>query len=139
MIKNNRQHSATLEQIEHLKAALGNVGNVGNVEKVVSPDVIVRAHIQSLQTDIAELEQEAREYERAREGEVKTRLIEDLDEVGKELVRLRIAKGLTQKTLAEAVGQREQVIQRYEDSNYDGASLKTVKRIAAALLASSAA
>jgi len=46
---------------------------------------------------------------------------------------LREAAGLTQKDLAELVGTTQSVISRVEDADYEGHSLASVRRIAAAL------
>jgi transcriptional regulator with XRE-family HTH domain len=53
--------------------------------------------------------------------------------VGAEIFSARKAAGLTQKQLAERVGMHQSAIARLEDADYDGHSLKTLERIAAAL------
>jgi len=49
------------------------------------------------------------------------------------LIRARIARGLTQRELAERVGLAEQAIQRYEASDYAGVSFARLVEIAEAL------
>jgi transcriptional regulator with XRE-family HTH domain len=49
------------------------------------------------------------------------------------LIKARIAKGMTQKQLAEKIGVREQQIQRYESSHYGSASFDRVTEISEAL------
>jgi len=49
------------------------------------------------------------------------------------LIRARIARGLTQRELAERVGLAEQAIQRYEAGDYAGVSFARVVEIADAL------
>lgn len=50
-----------------------------------------------------------------------------------QLHRLRIEAGLTQRELAERVGTHPSVISRLENENYQGYSIATLARIAAAL------
>jgi DNA-binding XRE family transcriptional regulator len=49
------------------------------------------------------------------------------------LIRARIARGLTQRELAERVGLAEQAIQRYEAGDYAGVSFARLVEIADAL------
>jgi ribosome-binding protein aMBF1 (putative translation factor) len=53
--------------------------------------------------------------------------------VGAEIFAARTAAGWTQKELADRVGMRQSAIARLEDADYQGHSLKTLNRIAAAL------
>jgi transcriptional regulator with XRE-family HTH domain len=50
-----------------------------------------------------------------------------------EISTLRAAAGLTQQELAERAGTRQPVIARLENAEYEGHSLKLLRRIAAAL------
>jgi HTH-type transcriptional regulator/antitoxin HigA len=49
------------------------------------------------------------------------------------LIRARISKGLSQRQLAEALGLKEQQIQRYESDRYATASLRRLEEVAKAL------
>jgi transcriptional regulator with XRE-family HTH domain len=53
--------------------------------------------------------------------------------VASEIHRARLAAGLTQQQLADLTGMQQSAIARLEDAEYDGHSLKTLERIAAAL------
>ena len=62
--------------------------------------------------------------------------------IEEEKVNIRVAQmiydarhkaGLTQKQLADLIGTKQQVIARLEDADYEGHSLNTLQRIAAAL------
>jgi len=55
------------------------------------------------------------------------------DELARRVYELRDQAGLTQARLAKLVGTTASVISRLEDSDYDGHSLKMLKRIAAAV------
>jgi len=78
--------------------------------------------IDGFHTQIAELQAELDDYAELAAGRVKVEL-PDLDELGDELVRARIAAGLSQRKLDEAAGLAEGVIRRYERERYNGASL----------------
>jgi ribosome-binding protein aMBF1 (putative translation factor) len=54
-------------------------------------------------------------------------------DVGALICEARTKAGLTQQELAERVGMHQSAIARLEDADYDGHSLKTLERIAAAL------
>ncbi len=55
------------------------------------------------------------------------------DELARKIHELREEAGLTQARLAQMIGTTESVISRLEDSDYEGHSLKMLKRIAEAL------
>jgi DNA-binding XRE family transcriptional regulator len=55
------------------------------------------------------------------------------DELARKIYELREKAGLTQARLAQMIGATESVISRLEDSDYEGHSLKMLKRIAEAL------
>ena len=52
-------------------------------------------------------------------------------EIPRMLIKARIAKGLSQKELAERLGLKEQQIQRYEATEYATASLARIREVAA--------
>jgi len=53
--------------------------------------------------------------------------------VAHDIYALRTTRGLTQQELAERVGTTQSVIARLEDADYEGHSLRMLRRIAAAL------
>ena len=61
---------------------------------------------------------------------MKASTLEDLPNI---LIRARIAKGFSQRQLAEAIGLKEQQIQRYEAEEYASANLQRLSEIAKAL------
>jgi len=54
-------------------------------------------------------------------------------DIAAKVYEARTAAGLSQKKLAELVGTQQSVISRIEDADYDGHSLKLLRRIAKAL------
>lgn len=53
--------------------------------------------------------------------------------VAREIYELRTVRGLTQKELAARVGTSQSVIARLEDADYEGHSIRMLRRIAEAL------
>ena len=56
-----------------------------------------------------------------------------LDGLPEALVKARIARGMTQKELAERLGLKEQQVQKYEATDYASASLSRVRAVIRAL------
>ncbi len=54
-------------------------------------------------------------------------------DVAMEIYQLRTSRGLTQNELADRVGTTQSVIARLEDADYEGHSLRMLRRIAEAL------
>jgi ribosome-binding protein aMBF1 (putative translation factor) len=54
-------------------------------------------------------------------------------QVAREIYLLRTSRGLSQKQLAEQVGTGQSAIARLEDADYEGHSVRMLRRIAAAL------
>ena len=56
--------------------------------------------------------------------------VRNIEHIGADLIRARIACNLTHKELAKALGKKEQAIQRWEASDYRTVSLSTLTMIA---------
>jgi ribosome-binding protein aMBF1 (putative translation factor) len=54
-------------------------------------------------------------------------------QVAREIHELRMSRGLSQKQLAELVGTHQSAIARLEDADYEGHSLRMLRRVADAL------
>ncbi len=80
---------------------------------------------------LGDLETELAEYDALHDAT----LIEatGIEQLPTALIRARIASGLSQRELAERVGLKEQAIQRYETTDYAGASFARLVAIAEAL------
>ena len=59
--------------------------------------------------------------------------LEYISVIPRDLIRARIAAGLSQKELAERLGMPEQQIQRYEAKEYESVSLARISEIAKVL------
>jgi transcriptional regulator with XRE-family HTH domain len=82
---------------------------------------------------VAEVAGSVAEYEALRAGGGLSLKLVSLDDLGRALVKGRIARGWSQAQLARALGLHKQQVQRYESTEYTSASLGRVARVAAAL------
>ncbi len=88
-----------------------------------------------MNSQLAELERELREYEALKEGDFSLEELNVISGIATNLIKARIAQGLTHSELAQRVGIKEQQIQRYEATNYEAANLSRLQAVASALCA----
>jgi HTH-type transcriptional regulator/antitoxin HigA len=115
-------------ELAKLKAAL-----LTTEGREVEQEWLKQAEIDALKSQIAEIESELAEYDLLKSGQItfsKTYALEDLPRV---LVQARIAAGMSQTDLATKLGMKPQQIQRYEATNYMGASLAKLIEVSRAL------
>ena len=129
MIRNERQYIITKAQIKKFRKALGEF----NKRKSSAHQMLVKAQKKAMESELAVLENQVKEYEKLRSGKYKVLKGSSIDDLPVEIIRARIALGLTQKQLAERVGLKEQQIQRYEENDYASASFSRLKEIIEAL------
>jgi hypothetical protein len=79
----------------------------------------------------AQLEEEIDAYERLQRGDLPPLL--NLHGLGRSLVLLRIAKGLTQRELAERLDVHESQVSRDERNDYHGVTVERASRVLEAL------
>ena len=129
MIKNERQYRITRARVDEARVELA------ELERAPLPDGLSPAmrelQIEALRGTVGDLERELADYDALHDAT----LIEatGIGEFPTALIRARIARGLTQRELAERVGLAEQAIQRYEASDYAGVSFARLVEIADAL------
>lgn len=128
MIGNERQYEQTRKKLEDLERLLASTeaGAAGD-------DGFRDLQAAGLSGQIGELRDELGEYERLRDGVTTVIEAASLAGLADALIKARIARGWTQRRLAEALGVAEQQIQRYEASAYRSASLARLCDIADAL------
>lgn len=132
MIKNERQYRITKAQAAKLEAALESFSAESASSRKGHPRLI-KAQGDALRSQLASLRGELREYEQIKAGDVPPPDLSYIAVVPQDLVRARIASGLSQKELAERLGMPEQQIQRYEATEYESVSLARIMEIAKAL------
>jgi HTH-type transcriptional regulator / antitoxin HigA len=131
MIKNDRQYRITKAQVRAFTTAVSSVRT-----EPVPPGMDRRfANIQrrALKSQLEEMTSDVEEYEALKAGKVTEFEAQSLNELPVLLVKARIARGLTQKEMAERLHVKEQQVQRWESNNFHGVSIETLKAMADAL------
>jgi ribosome-binding protein aMBF1 (putative translation factor) len=129
MIKNERQYLITKTQAKKFKEAIEAFDN----KKTDSHPLLKKAQREAMESQFTELKWQLDEYDKLRSGKLKRLKKSDFQDLPIELIRARIARGLTQKDLARKLGVKEQQIQRYEETDYASASLSRINEVIKAL------
>lgn len=108
MISNERQLANAHEKLEQLRAAIAELDG---------EDVL------PYQDLAAELMRRVDDYVAARDGRVKVFKISNVDDLAAAVVKARIARGWTQKQLAEELDVSEQMVQKAESRQYENVGL----------------
>jgi hypothetical protein len=133
VIANDQQLAIVSRQLRELEAWRDQV-----LERKTLKPFQKRITVMGIERMIERLQEEVHEYESARSGvlpPVLTAEVQDdsFAEVASVLVRLRVAQGLRQEDVADAVGKQQPSIARWESEEYDGYTLKELNRLAKAL------
>ena len=118
MILNGRQYKVTKAQVARLQMALG---AARKLRKKMDARAY-KAMVVGFQSQVAELRGQLREYEGLRRAKVLR--LESAELLAEVLIKGRIARGYTQRDLAEKLDVKPQQIQRYEATRYQTASLR---------------
>jgi HTH-type transcriptional regulator/antitoxin HigA len=78
---------------------------------------------------IRQLEDELREYDELKAGELTFPHVKRLDQIAPFVAKMRIAKGISQTELARRVGVSKQVISRYEETDYQTVAISRLQEI----------
>jgi DNA-binding Xre family transcriptional regulator len=129
VITNERQYRITKAEAERFATALAQPE-----EKLAHLHPRIRqAMREGAESQLEELQADLAEYEALRDGRVSVIELDSLRELPSALIRARIAARLSQKALAERLGIKEQQIQRYEATQYAGATFERLQAVAEAL------
>ena len=131
MITNERQYRITKHWLSRFRQAID--GFDMQKATLASCEELARAELDALKSEEEVLAGQVSEYEHLRSGHVEKLTAVSLAELPSILIRARIAKGMTQRQLAELLGLKEQQIQKYESSGYESASLHRLRDVADAL------
>ena len=129
MIRTEGEYRATLARIEQGKEVAAKQRAELKL-RGLTPEEIERAMAPLLAFQMQYVEEVAW-YERVRSGDLAP--IHDLNQIGRVLIGLRIASGMTQKEFAERLGVSEAVVSRDERNEYHGISVERAQRILTAL------
>lgn len=131
MIKNERQYRITKAEAEKFERAVADLA-AGGTRPNVHP-LLQKAELDGLRSQLEDLLAELQEYEDLKAGKRTVLEINSLEELPCALVQARIAAGLSQKELADRLGLKEQQAQRYEATDYAGASMSRLQEVCRAL------
>lgn len=132
MITNERQYKITKGEAGRFRTALHDFQEIELVRQGIDP-IIVAAQRSSLEQQLKDIESQIHDYETLRSGRVKRLFPDSILDIGQTLIEARIAQGLSQRSLADRLGMKEQQIQRYEQDRYLTANLTRVAEVAEAL------
>lgn len=129
MIKNDRQCNYSKKKLQELEEDLK------TLRKKYSFDPNKVALLgQGYIEHIAQLNSEIEEYRKMKKEPLPQVLrIHNTDEISHQLVRLRIARKLTQAQLASRIGCKQADVSRLEQEEYQGYTINLLKKIAAGL------
>src|SRR5450759_2133216 len=122
MIKSDSQRERTVAQGDGFRQALAKVTQEASGKRAG----ILTANYQTM---IRDLEDQVREYDELKRGELAIPKVERLDEVAPFFPRSRIAKGISQTELGRRLGVSKQVISRYEESDYQTVGMAKLQEI----------
>lgn len=129
VIKTQREYEQARQTLEQWRVS-GETLRTSIKAAGLSPEQVEQAMAPHLAMQ-DQIEGELRWFERARGGEI--RPVARLTDVGLSLIALRIARGLTQRQLAERLGVNEAQISKDERNAYHGISVERAQRIVDAL------
>src|SRR6266850_8133352 len=124
MIKNERQYKITKAQADRFAAALDTAPKMRADSD--QTEALQRA---ALRSQLDDLREELRAYERLRSGKPVTLIGGSFADLPRLLIQARIARGLSQKELAGRLGMKEQQLQRYEATDYSSASIARLHQV----------
>lgn len=129
MIKNERQYRITRARADEMRAAVADL-TAASIPEGLDP-AMRELQLEALRGMLADLEGELAAFDALKHAELIP--VSDIRDLPEALIRARIARGLTQRELAERLGVAEQQIQRYEASGYEGVSFSRLVGVAEAL------
>ncbi len=129
MIRTEQEYRKALE---HLKrdAEVLSLQRQKLVDMGISGTDLDRA-MDPIQSFHDQLKEEVETYERMKRGDLE--VLHNLTSIGRWLIGIRIARGLTQRQLAEALRVPESQVSRDEKNEYYGITVERAQRILAAM------
>lgn len=128
MIYSDKQYSVSSAQLAKLQQAV-----IIAKSRPSERTWLSQAEIDALNSQISDIEAELVEYKLLKSGQVSFSKTYSLEELPRVLVQARIAANVSQTDLAARLGMKPQQVQRYEATDYMGASLGRLIEISKAL------
>lgn len=129
MIRSDAEYWDALNQIQDDRVYRENLKKQ-YVDMGFSPEKVNRL-MEPVESFLPQLEEDVAEYERLKRGEIGE--LTDLRQLGRFLIKLRIARGLTQRQLAERLRVHESLVSRDERNEYHGITSERAARILEAM------
>jgi hypothetical protein len=129
MIYNDEGRASTLEMLKRFQATVAALRASPGPAEAYAPemrDVVIRGH----ESWVEDLQDQIAEYDQLRSGKVPRLKVESFDQLGRGLIKARIAAGVTDAQLAERLGVEVKVIEDLERFDYEQASLARLAQIA---------
>lgn len=128
MIYSDKQYGVSSAQLTKLRSAVAAAKSRSSDQEWLK-----QAEIDGLNSQIADIEAELAEYDLLKSGQISFSKAYALEELPRVLVQARIASNVSQTDLAHKLGMKPQQVQRYEATDYMGASLSRLIEISKAL------
>lgn len=129
MIKNKKQANISIKKLNELKVDLDDFK--ASTSDKTSP--LFSLGVNSIQSLIDEIQSELDEYNSLVSGNFHCLHPKSLKDIPKSLIAARLAQNISQRSLANLLGIKEQQIQRYEAEDYESASICRLVEVANAL------
>ena len=129
MIKDDVEYRFTTEQLEKLNRSLAAIEAAGGTLDPLKAELQQSAYRRL----IGDLRNQQQEYDELRAGK-RTRIeCATLDELPQALIKARIARSWSVEQLAEKLGWKPSLLERYEENEYETATMRKVIEVADAL------
>ncbi|HSA05995.1 MAG TPA: helix-turn-helix transcriptional regulator [Candidatus Gastranaerophilales bacterium] len=122
-IKSESDKKNTLKWLANFKTELE------AIMKADLPEEVREAQANSIKSLIIQLEKQLEEYEDLKKGNYSLPDEVAFSDLLGYLVKIRISKGISQSELARKLGISKQQISRYEEHDYQGASIARINKI----------
>ena len=129
MIRNETEYQQAIARIDAERKRLAE--HVEAWKKQGFTDDQIAKLREPLESSHRQFVEEVQSYERLKRGQFSE--FENLHGLGQTLIGLRIARGMTQRELAERLGVNESMVSRDERNEYHGITVERAKRILDAL------
>jgi DNA-binding XRE family transcriptional regulator len=132
MIFNERQYVITKARINDFEKAIAKLLNNDDAPDA-NQKLRQQVHLDALNNQLEELQEEIAEYEALKTGDIKGVTINSFEEWPEVLIKARIARGWSQEQFANILEVHPQQIQRDESTRYAGSSLRKIIAVQKAL------
>ena len=132
MIENELQYLITKGKIKEFENAIAQLKQ-GEQPKDINEKLRYEAYQEQYNSQLEELSEEVKEYEKLKEGNIKSLKFDSFEQLPEGLIKARIIRGLTQEQLAKLLGVKPQQVQRDEANKYATANLVKLRKVQQAL------